>query len=210
MSLNFTDDQPTLVQVMAWCCQATSHYLSQFWPRSLSPYGVTRPQWVNQKSTMVQVMAWCHPATSHYLSQCWPWSMLPYGATRHQWVELLKLIWISGYHISNISWWNLHKWNRYQWVPYLWMSCSDLTRMGGYQDCRIFFFCRFYLPAPDLQTICRDLITWQGTRIVVPAMATRWYALLIDEIKTESRKLRYWLLCWAWTYFFIAGSGLSS
>ena len=47
MSLDFADDQSTLVQVMAWCRQATSHYLSQCWPRSLSPYGVTRPQWVN-------------------------------------------------------------------------------------------------------------------------------------------------------------------
>ena len=47
MSLDFTDDQSTLVQVMAWCRQATSHYLSQCWPRSQSPYGVTRPQWVN-------------------------------------------------------------------------------------------------------------------------------------------------------------------
>ena len=37
----------TSVQVMAWCRQATSHYLSQCWPRSMSPYGVTRPQWVN-------------------------------------------------------------------------------------------------------------------------------------------------------------------
>ena len=34
-------------QVMAWYRQATSHYLSLCWPRSLSPYGVTRPQWVN-------------------------------------------------------------------------------------------------------------------------------------------------------------------
>ena len=31
---------------MAWCRQATSHYLSQCWPRSLPPYDVTRPQWV--------------------------------------------------------------------------------------------------------------------------------------------------------------------
>ena len=31
---------------MAWCRQAASHYLSQCCPRSLSPYGVTRPQWV--------------------------------------------------------------------------------------------------------------------------------------------------------------------
>ena len=33
---------------MAWCRQATSHYLSQCWPRSLSPYDVTRPQWVKR------------------------------------------------------------------------------------------------------------------------------------------------------------------
>ena len=42
MSLDLTDDKSTLVQVMAWCRQATSHYLSQWWPKSLSPYGVTR------------------------------------------------------------------------------------------------------------------------------------------------------------------------
>ena len=48
MSLYFTDDQWTLVHVMAWCRQAASHYLIQCWPRSLSPYGVTRPQWVEK------------------------------------------------------------------------------------------------------------------------------------------------------------------
>ena len=32
---------------MTWCHQATSHYLSQWWPRSLSPYGIIRPWWVN-------------------------------------------------------------------------------------------------------------------------------------------------------------------
>ena len=47
MPLDLTDDKSTLVQVMAWCRQATSHYLSQCWPRSLVPYDVTRPQWVN-------------------------------------------------------------------------------------------------------------------------------------------------------------------
>ena len=46
-SLDFTNDHSTLVQVMAWRRQTTSHYLSQCWPRSMSPYGVTRPQWVN-------------------------------------------------------------------------------------------------------------------------------------------------------------------
>ena len=49
---NITDDKSTLVQVMAWCRQSTSHYPSQCWPRSMSPYGVTRPQWVKSLKTM--------------------------------------------------------------------------------------------------------------------------------------------------------------
>ena len=37
----------TLVQVMAWCCQAPSHHLIQCSLRSMSPcYSVTRPHWV--------------------------------------------------------------------------------------------------------------------------------------------------------------------
>ena len=46
MSLDLTDNKSTLVQIMAWCRQATSHYLSQCWPRSMSSHGVNRPQWV--------------------------------------------------------------------------------------------------------------------------------------------------------------------
>ena len=37
-----TDKKSTLAQVMAWCRQATSHYLSQRSPSFLSPYGVIR------------------------------------------------------------------------------------------------------------------------------------------------------------------------
>ena len=44
MPMDLTDGKSTLVQVMAWCRQATSHYLSQCWPRSLSPHCFTRPQ----------------------------------------------------------------------------------------------------------------------------------------------------------------------
>ena len=46
MPHDLTGDKSTLVQVMAWCRQATSHYLSQWWLSPLSPYGVARPQWV--------------------------------------------------------------------------------------------------------------------------------------------------------------------
>ena len=35
------DVKLTTVQVMAWCHEATSHYLSQSWSSSVSPYGIT-------------------------------------------------------------------------------------------------------------------------------------------------------------------------
>ena len=49
MSLDLTGNKSTLVQVVAWCHQATSHYLSQCWCRSLSSYGVSRPKCVDNK-----------------------------------------------------------------------------------------------------------------------------------------------------------------
>ena len=60
-----------------------THYLNQCWPRSMMPYGITRPQWVNSLrpsdaiwwhrsgSTLARVMACCLTAPSHYLNQCW-------------------------------------------------------------------------------------------------------------------------------------------
>ena len=50
MLLDLTDYKSILVQVMAWCHQASSHYLSQCWP--------TRPQWVNSSS--------CGPSVCHF------------------------------------------------------------------------------------------------------------------------------------------------
>ena len=51
LALNLGNVKSTLIQVMAWCRQATSHCLNQCWPRSLTSYGVTRPQWVNSLSS---------------------------------------------------------------------------------------------------------------------------------------------------------------
>ena len=66
---DLTDDKLTLVQVVAWCHQATSHCLNQCWPRSLPPYGVTRPQWVNAGKVL-------SPGHLHQiwaaLRSCWP------------------------------------------------------------------------------------------------------------------------------------------
>ena len=41
---------------MTWFHQTTSHCLHQYWPRSMSPYGVSRPQWVKVFSLLVA----CH------------------------------------------------------------------------------------------------------------------------------------------------------
>ena len=64
MPQNLTDEKSTLVEVMAWCCQATSHYLSHCWPRSMSPYGITRPQWVNNApGNNLSPKYWCQAIT---------------------------------------------------------------------------------------------------------------------------------------------------
>ena len=63
---DLTDDKSRLVQVMAWCHKATSHYLNQCWPRSPTPYGITRPQWVNPQ---IARDAWVFPQHCGYW---WP------------------------------------------------------------------------------------------------------------------------------------------
>ena len=69
MPQNLTDETLTLVQLIAWSRQARNHYLSQCSPRSVSPYGITKPQWVNSsppsaaymiqwiESALIQIMA---------------------------------------------------------------------------------------------------------------------------------------------------------
>ena len=91
MPQHLTDHWSTLVQVMAWCRQATSYYLSQCCPRSLSPYDVTRPQWVKWQS-LFEVKSIClskWPSANHLqlfllcfvVSRCpfqlWFWQLKP-------------------------------------------------------------------------------------------------------------------------------------
>ena len=112
MSPDFTDDQSTLVQVMDWCRQATSHYLSQYLPRSVSPYGITRPQWVKHGIWNMQ---------KHWLSMAILSSNLLHGVVHHPsklqadtwnplrvWVVTLSLI--PGPSLS----WKISKFQRMQ------------------------------------------------------------------------------------------------
>ena len=55
MPQNLISEKPTPVQVMAWCHQATSHYLDQCCPRSLMPYRIISPWWVHlEKSSIME------------------------------------------------------------------------------------------------------------------------------------------------------------
>ena len=53
----YSDDKSTFVKVLAWCRQATSHQLSQCWPRFVSPNGVTRPQ-LSHCGLVMHVASW--------------------------------------------------------------------------------------------------------------------------------------------------------
>ena len=77
MPHDLTDDKSTLVQVMAWCRQATSDYLSQCCLSPLSLYGVARPQWV--KSVLgfgIKGGTWTHIEP---LFVCWIFRYLSVG-----------------------------------------------------------------------------------------------------------------------------------
>ena len=100
MSLGLTDDVSTLVQVMAWCHQATSHYLSQCWLRFMLPYGITGSQWVLKGLSVAvwQPNCWyymdnesgnvIHPITQTPVSgSC----CLPLGALQSMWATWCKI-----------------------------------------------------------------------------------------------------------------------
>ena len=102
MPLDLTDGW-TLGQVMAWCRKATSHYLSQCWPRLVLPYGTTRPQWV--KIAIMDLFYIIgsgdvfspYRGISHYLNQLWSRPMMPCGTTRLQWVKWDVKLWPKPY-----------------------------------------------------------------------------------------------------------------
>ena len=110
MPQGLTDDMSTLVQVMAWCRQATSHYLSQSWCRFMSLFYVTRPQWVKPPTFMIYMdntvfmkiighiryFWWLGPNVWWEISQIWieyikpigqmsdePWEFFGYSAILH-------------------------------------------------------------------------------------------------------------------------------
>ena len=61
----------TLVQVMAWYREAISHTPIQCWTKSMSPYGVTRPQWVKDWKVEYFIPLFSDLVPSSYLAHRW-------------------------------------------------------------------------------------------------------------------------------------------
>ena len=73
MSQILTDHKSILVQVMAWCRQATSDYLSQCWPRSLSPYDVTRHNELKEQYFLINYIEAINGDTRALCMTRWEW-----------------------------------------------------------------------------------------------------------------------------------------
>ena len=116
---NLTNEKSTMVQVMACCLTASSHYLNQCWSsRVMSLYGVTRPQWVNTRG-------WMGEYISHITNE-WRYNERD-GVSNHQFTQPFILAQIK----ENIKaprhwpfWWRQH-----EKLRCIHSSCVDLIRM---------------------------------------------------------------------------------
>ena len=121
------DDKSTLVLVMAWCCQATRYYLSQCWPWSMSPDGLTRPPWT-YRITRAQ---WAKQSLSLLF---WIQQQIPHSVSLHaslHWLSQLTLLTMMDGHMDNRFHTvyhfmhqriDCHSWNSWQW----WMDISTI------------------------------------------------------------------------------------
>ena len=94
MSLYLTDEKSTLIQVMAWCRQAISHYhLRQCWPRPMLPYGVSRLQCVNKLQWILSLFCQAPPLMTS-LVNIYTVNFLP---NTHQTPLAHPLLWDKGH-----------------------------------------------------------------------------------------------------------------
>ena len=102
MPWDLTDDKSTFAQVMAWCLQAMSYYLSQCWSSSMSPYGLTRPQWVNICTSLNTQM---HTQTYTVISEEVPWWMIQTSSSKFSlcYFSYQTLCW-SNKHVIFMGW----------------------------------------------------------------------------------------------------------
>ena len=60
-----------LIEAIVCCCQAASHYLNQCWPKSLTPYGLTWPQWINSLWPDISIISGKDGISLKFISKGW-------------------------------------------------------------------------------------------------------------------------------------------
>ena len=108
---------------MAWCRQAASHYLSQCWHGSLSPYDVTRPQYFRDYDRLTYL--------SQHHTQWWPGYARSKGLLRYN-IGLISRnvlgVWILTFYNNFITWcrctWGT--WHQKFWYRNLWCWCVEI------------------------------------------------------------------------------------
>ena len=115
---------------MAWCRQPTSHYLSQCWSESLSPYGATRPQWVLWQLGKWETCCRYFEKNQHLIQWwavqlLWAWHLMVPRQQQSQWWQSLGPTYVWNQHLS-IKWsWDLLHRNT-------WYSAENLTHVAAY------------------------------------------------------------------------------
>ena len=84
MPLDPMGGKSTLVQVMAWCHQATSHCPSQCWSRPVLPYSINRVQCVKHRSDLKLQMSHNSPS---WASTTMPWISISCAYSNEYWVH---------------------------------------------------------------------------------------------------------------------------
>ena len=163
--MDLIDDKPTLVQVMTWCRQALNHYLRKCSLRSLSPYGIARPQYINLKnySLMSLWVTWV-TLSSLWKKECVGWMFIcQHIAALHVDTDLSDqgLLW---------SWYSIYD-----------DINSELRPMNNFEKCSYLYeisICTIQIPNPLTTSACvifhDNLIVLTGAKICVNMRAMNW------------------------------------
>ena len=127
---------------MAWCHQATSHYLGQCWPRSMSPYGINGT--VIENMVKVSVSSSCCDGTVTWKPDSWKTdSYILYsqyhcywcpGSLHCQGISSLGIILVSAPDYSSWTWTVLAKTGPFCGTPLLFFIRSSY---GSVHRCEI-------------------------------------------------------------------------
>ena len=140
---NTLDDKSALGHVMAWCCQAPSHYLSQSWPRSVSPYGLTKPQWVKKNIHTEKFNDIC----VFFAGLLYQWNQEPHTMCIFKWHwTLVSFLYPRSTKLKGVYWFHLVRPS-----VCLWTELCPLCIF--YNTCQIHVI--FTHPIKQLQKVCR-------------------------------------------------------